>query len=170
MLPLNRQAQDCFVVRYAPLPGSTAEHNSERSLYLGVKIIIFSNYFFLAGDEKEHVCPLLQHHGNSQQPQQGPEPRNRPVAVFSRQKPAHLLETQRFLLDEDLGCNMKVHRNRRNDPPEPCLTWMLIAHAPERVDSSLHPPAYLKEDIPEVCQDFLVPRTKYIWLSPFQLA
>lgn len=44
---------------------------------------------------------------------------------------------------------------------------MLIAHKQEHVDASSHPPVYLQEDISEVFQDFLIPRTKFIGLSPF---
>jgi len=45
-----------------------------------------------------------------------------------------------------------------------------IVNTLEQVVSKLHSAAFLEEDTSEVCQDFLVQRTKCIVLPPFQLA
>lgn len=47
---------------------------------------------------------------------------------------------------------------------------MLLVHEQECVDANLHPPIYFQEGTCEVFQDFLIPKTKHIGLSPFQLA
>lgn len=97
-LPLDKQGQDCFSVCSAALLSRTAEHDLERTLFLGGS----NSSVFFAGGERGHSHPLLQHYGSSQQPQHEPEPRSRSWAVLNRQEPADLLEIHGFSLAEVL--------------------------------------------------------------------